>query len=617
MSSPKPMRTTRRNTLAMLAGGMAMPGAAGVRRSVPCPLAAPLDAVALRLMAFTPETACYAGLPEALDGGALARAMDDYSPDGEASLRAALRDARTGVGAIDCGEDGWRERQRRAALAMLENTTQSAGIPYGRINACSFTGHTPYLVTQVSGPLIDTPGVMAAQQSLRTARAIEAWLDKLDGFPRGFTGVVEKLRADEAAGCRPPHILIARATAAAETFLRIDPAHHPLVRALAERTAAAGIDRRLRAQAVARAERILRRRARPAMERLAQHLRGMATRDEAGVWAQPEGDALYAANVRWLGDTKLAPADIHRIGREEVARLTTLMDQRLRALGLGHGSVGARMAGLARDPAQLFADSDEGRAALIAHVRELVRRMEARYPEILPPDLIPGQPLAVRRVPVEKEAGAPGGYYDPPSLDRTGVGTYWINLRDMAAVPRFRLPTLSYHEGVPGHHTQVSVAQASADAPLLLRLAGFNAFQEGWALYAEALAAEMGVYADDPTGDLGRLQDELFRAARLIVDTGLHALRWTREQGIAELETITGIHPARATAEVERYMAWPGQALGYKLGQMRLSALRKAAQGARGRRLRLQAFHAAVLAQGPMPWALIEEAVLGVTPDRG
>jgi uncharacterized protein (DUF885 family) len=218
--------------------------------------------------------------------------------------------------------------------------------------------------------------------------------------------------------------------------------------------------------------------------------------------------------------------------------------------------------------------------------------------------MVPRQKLIVKRVPVATQASAAGGYYDGPSLDGIRPGTYWINLRDMAAVPRFRLPTLSYHEGVPGHHTQVSIAAGLQDAPLLARIGSFNAFQEGWALYAEALMAERGVYADDPLGDLGRLQDELFRAVRLVVDTGVHHKRWTREAAIRTMRDITGIAETRATAEVERYMAWPGQALGYKLGQLRLLDMRKRYMAKKG--AALADFHALVLGGGGMPLDLVE-----------
>jgi uncharacterized protein (DUF885 family) len=332
-------------------------------------------------------------------------------------------------------------------------------------------------------------------------------------------------------------------------------------------------------------------------------------RDEDGVWAQPQGDALYAANVRALGDTPLSPPEIHRTGLAEVARISARLDTLLRARGLTRGSVGARLVAMARDPRQLFPDSDAGRAEALDYARGLIRAVERRQREFLPAAMIPRQTLEVRRVPVASEAGAPGAYADSPSLDGSRPGIYWLNLRDMAAVPRMNIATTTYHEGVPGHHTQGAVALAAGDAPLLLRIASFNAYSEGWALYAEGLAAELGLYRRDPAGEIGRLQAELFRAGRLVVDTGLHHHRWPREKAISWLAGVTGQPAGEVTSEIERYMAWPGQALGYKLGQMRLLAMRRALARRLGRRFDRRAFHGVVLGEGAMPLDLVERRI--------
>jgi uncharacterized protein (DUF885 family) len=207
---------------------------------------------------------------------------------------------------------------------------------------------------------------------------------------------------------------------------------------------------------------------------------------------------------------------------------------------------------------------------------------------------------------VASEAGAPGAYADSSSLDGSRPGIFWLNLRDMAAVPRMNIATTTYHEGVPGHHTQGAVALSAGDAPLLLRIASFNAFAEGWALYAEGLAAELGLYRRDLAGEIGRLQAELFRAGRLVVDTGIHFHRWPREKAIAWLSGVTGQPAGEVTSEIERYMAWPGQALGYKLGQMRLLAMRRQQAQRMGRRFNKRAFHGVVLGEGAMPLDLVE-----------
>jgi uncharacterized protein (DUF885 family) len=600
------IRVTRRETVAMLAAGALMPQAVNAKPLAPCPITAPLDAIMIRLLTHIPETATYNGLA-ALDIAAFAGRMDDLSPEGSASWRVALDEAEAAAAELVCTGDHAGAVRLQVARAILANGTRSAGISYGRPTPFWFSGHVPYLVTPVAGPHIDTPNIMQSQQSVATPADVEAWIEKLDSFGPGFGGLIAKLNADEAAGCRPPRILLEKSLPVIDSFLRGEAADHPLITSLRTRMAAAGLDARLRASSEKRAITALERRARPAYARLRDQIEAMTSRGraEAGLWAQPDGEALYAANVRSLGDTPLAPADIHRLGLEEVKRISAELDRRLRLQGLRTGNVSARLKSLAASPAQIFADSEAGREELLDYVRGLIRAMERRQSEFLPGSMIPRQPLDVRRVPTATESGAPGAYYDGPSLDGSRPGIFWINLRDMGAVPRFSLPTLAYHEGVPGHHTQGAIALALPDAPLMIRIASFNAYAEGWALYAEGLAAELGFYRNDRSGDLGRLQAELFRAARLVVDTGIHHHRWTREAAIAYLGQTTGNAESDVTAEVERYMAWPGQALGYKMGQLRLLDMRRAMRKAKGARFDLRAFHRLVLGNGAMPLDLV------------
>jgi uncharacterized protein (DUF885 family) len=293
-----------------------------------------------------------------------------------------------------------------------------------------------------------------------------------------------------------------------------------------------------------------------------------------------------------------------------VRLVTSRLEARLKQLGFSKGTLRQRLDTLAADPKQRFPDSAEGRRQVLDYLRSLVAAMEARQHLFLPRAMIPTQRLEIRSVPEATQDSAPGGYYDGPSLDGSRPGIYWINLRDMAGIHRYTLPTLSYHEGVPGHHTQGATLLALPQAPLLLRIASFNAYQEGWALYAERLAADLGVYAQDPAGDVGRLADDLFRCIRLVVDTGLHQLKWTREQAIAYMQSHSGSPMSEVVAEIERYMAWPGQALGYKLGQLRLLSMRDRYRRRMGKRFDIQRFHALVLGNGAMPMDLLEELVL-------
>jgi uncharacterized protein (DUF885 family) len=597
---------TRRQSLAALAVLSTSPALAKKRKKPPVNAdVSPFDDIADRLFAHLRESATYNGTEGALDGGPLARQMDDYSPSGEIATRKAFQDSRDLLARIRLSGTAMANYLPTVS-AVLENGTRSAGIAYGRINPFAFTGHAPYIVSQISGPHIDSVNIMLEQQSLGSPKAVDAWIEKLEAFPVSFAGVVEKIRADKAIGCTPPAALIAKTLPVLDAFLAGRAADNPLAISLAARMKIAGLSKRMRVTSLKRALLLIDSNARPALHKLRTEMVGLlpGAREDAGIWALPQGEELYAANVRSLGDTDMSPDEIHRVGQDEIARIASAMNGLLEAQGLKLGSIGERMTALAEDPKNQFAATETGRNALLDYVRQKVRDAESHYASFLPAALIPRQALIVRRVPVATEGSAPGGFYDGPSLDGARPGTYWINLRDMNAVPRFRLPTLSYHEGVPGHHTQGAIAAALLDAPLLVRIASFNAYQEGWALYGEQFMAEQGVYADDPLGNLGRLQDELFRAVRLVVDTGLHHKRWTREQAIRTMRDVTGVAESRITAEVERYMAWPAQALGYKIGQIRLTEMRTRFLARKDGDIR--AFHAAVLGGGAMPLDIVQ-----------
>ncbi len=610
-----PTPVTRREATSLLAFGAtfaASPLSAATKRAGPCPIVSPLDAITNNLLDHTPEIGTYGGVAGSLGGGPFARRMDDYSPEGEESWRRALGEAGVAIEKIDCEGDPLGALRVKIAAAVIENGTRSAAIGYGRPNPFWFSGHEPYIVSQISGPLVNTPNVMMAQQPMSTPVEVDAWIEKLDGFAGGFAGVIEKTRSDEALGCRPPRVILEKSLPVIDNFLTGPAERHPLIIALRDRMQTAGLDPKTRATAEKRAIAALDKRARPAFARLRERVEVMipSGRAEAGLWAQPDGEALYTANIRSIGDSPLNPAAIHKIGLDQVRLVTGRLDLRLRQLGFSKGTLRGRLDALAADPAQHFPDSDAGRAQLLDYLGTLVRNMEARQHEFLPADMIPAQHMQIRAVPTATQDSAPGGYYDGPSLDGSRPGIYWVNLRDMKSISRFTLPTLSYHEGVPGHHTQGATALSLPQAPLILRIASFNAYQEGWALYAERFAAELGAYRRDPAGDVGRLADDLFRCVRLVVDTGMHHLRWTREAAIDYMHANTGSPMSEVTAEIERYMAWPGQALGYKLGQLRLLAMRDKLRARQGKAFSLQQFHAKVLGNGAMPMDLLESVVL-------
>jgi uncharacterized protein (DUF885 family) len=302
----------------------------------------------------------------------------------------------------------------------------------------------------------------------------------------------------------------------------------------------------------------------------------------------------------------MKPEEIHKLGLDIVKSQNAQMDSLMKASGLTKGTVGARLRAMFDDPKFRYPNTDAGKDKLIAGLNVRLHQIRALLPKYF--GTLPKANVAIKRVPKFIEAGAPGGYYQNASLDGKRPGTYYINLRDTAEVPSWTLPTLTYHEAIPGHHLQGSIAQESP-LPLIRKISGFNAYVEGWALYAEQLAVEAGLYDKDPWGHIGQLHDAQLRAVRLVIDTGLHAMHWSREQAIKYYADTQGDPIAAATTEVERYCVWPGQACGYMIGKLTFLRLREKAKAALGARFDIRKFHDAVLLSGALPLAVLEKTV--------
>jgi len=377
-----------------------------------------------------------------------------------------------------------------------------------------------------------------------------------------------------------------------------------LVQSLVRRTKEKAIDGDWGGRATA----IYTQKVQPALQRqiaLTKTLRAVASHD-AGVWRLPDGDAYYSASVSSWTTTKLTGDEIHKRGLELVAMLSAKTDEAMRAQGLAQGTVGKRFRAMYDDPKYQYPNTDDGKAKLLADLNVKVAAVQARLPQYF--GVLPKAKVEIRRIPAYTEAGAPGGYYQPPALDGSRPGAYYINLRDTAEVPSWTLPTLTFHEAIPGHHLQGSIAQ-EAPLPLIRKLSFFSAYLEGWALYAEQLAGEMGMYDDDPLGRIGYLHDALFRAVRLVVDSGLHAKRWSREQAIAYYVGQVGDKDAAAATEVERYCVIPGQACGYMLGKLVWISERERAKTALGARFDIRKFHDAGLTNGAVPLDILPKVI--------
>ncbi|KXI30742.1 DUF885 domain-containing protein [Paraglaciecola hydrolytica] len=474
----------------------------------------------------------------------------------------------------------------------------------------TWAGHLPYIINQISGPLIDVPKVMQEQQAVVNQQDARDYLARLSNFDGFVVNVLNKYQDDLKSGVVLPKNLHVKTLAFFDSFLAAAPAEHGLVTSFKRKLQDSNIDEATQQTMLNKAVELVESMVYPAYQRARATVvasETVASTDD-GIWAQVGGEKFYLHAIQYLGDSTLSADAIHELGLSEVERISQEMDSILKANGFNEGSVGERMVALAKEPQFLYADSDEGRQVLLADLNLQVKAVMAKAPQFY--HTIPTQQVEVKRIPQVSEAGEAGGFYSPPSLDGKRSGIYWINLRDMNAVPKFSLKTLTYHEAVPGHHFQIAINMAQQDIGLLRQNAPFNAYVEGWALYSELIAKEMGMYDNDPIGDLGRLQAELYRAVRLVVDTGLHRKKWSREQAIAYFHTTTGTSMTDVVAEVERYMAWPGQALGYKLGMLQFVELRKLAQNELADKFDIKTFHDVLLLPGARPMSIVRSDVM-------
>jgi uncharacterized protein (DUF885 family) len=460
----------------------------------------------------------------------------------------------------------------------------------------------PYSFSQLNGPYQSVPDFLDSKHPIHTAEDAEAYLARLDSFDTALDASTEALRADAARRVLAADFILDTAIGQLASLRAPAPAASGLATSLSRRAAKAGIPGDWNARAAA----IIESKIYPALDRqraVAAELRTHASHD-AGVWKLPDGAAYYAAALAFQTSTRRTPEEVHRFGLEQVAELSAALDKLLRAQGLDAGPVGARLDELSHRPEQLFPNDDAGRGSLLASLNAQLQAIRQRLPRAF--RSLPPAPVDIVRVPVDIQDGAPLGYADWPSLDGSRPGRYYINLKDTGEWPKFGLPTLTYHEAVPGHQWQGAIALLSKDIPMLRQLTGqFTAYLEGWALYAEQLADELGAYDDYPLGRIGYLQAMQFRSARLVVDTGLHAKRWSREQATDYLIRVTGEARGRAQREIDRYCVWPGQACGYKIGYSEWQRMRDQARARAGARFDLAAFHE-VLRRGPMPLLILE-----------
>lgn len=467
-----------------------------------------------------------------------------------------------------------------------------------------------YPMNQMFGEQLGLPRFMQFAHQIKNEKTARNYVARLNAFGTHFDQVLAEIERQATLKVMPPRFVVDQIIASAVTFTTPAPGDNPLITTFREKLAKltdvdANLKKELEASAITAVKDVVY----PAYGRIKstfERLKPQATEDD-GVWKLPDGAAYYADAVHQFTTTDMTPDEVHALGLSEVARLEGEMDAVLKSVGETKGTLVERMDRLSHDARFTFPPNDEGREKILAGYRTLLTAMQKRLPEAF--INIPPQELTVERVPTYAEATSAGAYYNGPSFDGGRPGTFFANVRDPAETASWQMPTLAYHEGVPGHHLQIATSQRIEGVPFVRRVLPFTAFSEGWALYAERLAKDMGVYDKDPYGDLGRLQAEMFRAVRLVVDTGIHAKRWTRQQAIDYMHEKTGMSVTEVTSEIERYIVMPGQACAYKIGMLKILELRERAKQALGASFDLKEFHNVILGGGAMPLTILEHRV--------
>jgi uncharacterized protein (DUF885 family) len=463
----------------------------------------------------------------------------------------------------------------------------------------SFEG-SPYAFDQLDGIQVALPGFLTSQHTLKSKGDAEAYIARMAASGVAFDQVIERARFDAQRGVIPPRFILKKVRADAQAFVDTPNAENALIKNLHEKFP----DAELEAKASARLDDTMR----PAFKRFITMIGELLpqTTDDAGVWKLPGGDKIYATFLRTGTASELTAQQIHETGLAQVELIEKEVREILQKRGLATASIGDSLRALAKDPRYLYPVSDEGRRQMIADFQSIIDDIDKKTAPLFHDR--PAVGVKAEAVPAFRSKTAPGGQYFAPPLDNSRPATFFANVADIGAMPKFAMRTLAYHEGIPGHHFQIVVARQQKNLPMFRQLVPFNAYSEGWALYAEQLAAENG-FEDDPLDRLGFLEGQLLRAARLVVDTGLHAKHWTREQAIAYMTAHTGQPETDIVIEVERYIVWPGQACGYMVGKLKILELRDRAQKELGPKFDLRAFHDVILESGALPMPLLDRVV--------
>ena len=567
-----------------------------------------LDKLAKTLLNLSPELATALGLDKGANT-ALKSQVSDLSWAGVESLTALCRTELKALNAIpDAGLSHDVKLNKAVAVYALELGVEAAPFKFGENTMLTAMSESagPYVVSQQGGAYSGSAEFLDSQHQIEGKADADAFLARLRGVAKQMDQETDRLRHDAGLGVIAPDFILANALAQMTSMLAVPAPSSRFVTSVAGRAKAKGIA----GDYAGMATKIVEAEIYPALARQRDLLAANAARagHDAGVWRLPDGEAYYAWLLKQGTNTNLSADQVHQMGIEQNRAIEARMDGILKANGLSQGTVGERMIAMGNDPKYLYPDTDDGRVRLVRDLNGLIAGVRPR---------LAGQftlrlkaPVFAKRVPVEIQDGAGQGYMSSGSLDGSRPSTYYVNLKSTKNWPKFALPSLTYHETLPGHAWQGAYLAESGQVPLIrIMLSGFNAYVEGWALYAEQLGDEMGLYENDWAGQLGYLQAQRFRAIRLVVDTGLHARRWSREQAINWAVMNSGRTPQAMTSEIDRYCATPGQACGYKVGHTEINRLRDKARAALGPAFDVRVFNDTLVRTGAVPLTLLASEI--------
>jgi uncharacterized protein (DUF885 family) len=607
------MTMSRREAMTALASAAALPLVAGCRHdsgttppmsttsstSTDTDALQLLDSVADNLLKLQPEGATSLGIDTGARA-ALRSQLADRSEDGQQRL---AKQVKADLDRVNAFKTDGLSHTTRTSIDVVRSAYATANegfaLPYGDITVGGWR-NTPYVVIQNVGAYLDVPRFLDSDHPIAAAADAEAYLARLQSYAKQLEGERGRMQAARAAGLVPPAFLIDKAIAQMTLSAKGARESGGIVESIERRTKNIPGDWAAGARTIATKE------VAPALDRQLEelHAERAVAKDDAGIWARPHGDEFYHWALKASTTTTMSPDEVHEMGKSELQQLHARMDAILKEIGYSKGSVGERMKALAKDPRYKFSEGDKGRAEIMAFIQDRLKWIRAQMPRAFNTLVNPN--MEVKRLPPEEEPGAPAAYGGAGSIDGKIPGRFWINLRTPDLHSKYSLADLTFHESIPGHIWQ---GEYTHQMPLMRQILAFNAYSEGWGLYAEQLGDELGAYDTDHVGRLGYLQSIAFRACRLVVDTGIHAKRWTREQGVSFFVDMNGSNPLEVASEVDRYCSWPGQACGYKVGHSEINRQRDRATSALGSKYDLKAFNDTVVRGGNVPLDVLAKNV--------